>query len=102
MKQIKLSITILVLALFSACANARDLRLDEVLKLHDSGSIRSFEELNRAALAQHPGGVIRDTEIEHEWGRYIYQMELVDAQGVEWDIKLDATTGEILKNHQDD
>lgn len=83
-------------------AQARDLGPDEALKLRDSGTIQSFEKLNEAALAQHPGGVIRDTELENELGRYIYQLEVVDAQGVEWDLELDATNGQILKNHQDD
>src|SRR6187402_1318360 len=81
---------------------ARDLGPDEALKLRDSGSIQSFEKLNQLALAQHPGGVIRDTELENELGRYIYQLEVVDAQGVEWDLELDAASGELLKNHQDD
>lgn len=83
-------------------AQARDLGPDEALKLRDSGTIQSFEKLNALALAQHPGGVIRETELENEWGRYVYQLEVVDAQGLEWDLELDATNGQILKNHQDD
>lgn len=81
---------------------ARDLGPDEALKLRDSGTIQSFEKLNEAALAQHPGGVIRETELENELGRYIYQLEIVDTKGVEWDLEIDATNGEVLKNHQDD
>jgi uncharacterized membrane protein YkoI len=83
-------------------AQARDLGPDEALKLRDSGTIQSFEKLNELALAQHPGGAIRETELENEWGRYIYQLEMVDAQGVEWDLELDATNGQVLENHQDD
>lgn len=86
----------------AASVQARDLGPDEALKLRDSGTIQSFEKLNELALAQHPGGVIRETELENEWGRYIYQLEMVDAQGLEWDLELDATNGQILKNHQDD
>lgn len=92
----------IAMALLGVTVQARDLGPDEALKLRDSGSIQSFEKLNALALAQHPNGVIRETELENEWGRYIYQLELVDAQGVEWDIELDATNGELLKNHQDD
>lgn len=87
---------------FTLGAQARDLGPDEALKLRDSGSILSFEKLNEQALAQHPGGTVRETELENEKGRYIYQLEIVDAKGVEWDVELDAATGEILKNHQDD
>lgn len=83
-------------------AQARDLGVDEALKLRDTGTIQSFEKLNEQALALHPGSVIRETELENEWGRYVYQLEIVDAQGVEWDLELDATNGQVLKNHQDD
>jgi uncharacterized membrane protein YkoI len=90
------------LVTFTLGAQARDLGPDEALKLRDSGSIQSFEKLNALVLAQHPGGTIRETELENEWGRYIYQAEVVDTKGVEWDVELDAATGEVLKNHQDD
>ncbi|MDX1299821.1 MAG: PepSY domain-containing protein [Pseudomonas sp.] len=99
-----------LLALFAAAAlsgaagiaQARDLGPDEALKLRDAGTVQSFEKLNAAALAQHPGGKIEETELEEEYGRYIYQLEVLDAQGVQWDIELDASNGQILKNQQDD
>ncbi|MGE8498134.1 MAG: PepSY domain-containing protein [Pseudomonas sp.] len=83
-------------------AQARDLGPDEALKLRDAGTIQSFEKLNAAALAQHAGGTIGDTELEEEYGRYIYQVEVRDQQGLQWDLELDATNGQILKNHRDD
>lgn len=83
-------------------AQADDLGPDEALKLHNAGTIQTFEKLNEAALALHPGAKIDDTELEEEYGRYIYQLEIRDAKGLEWDVELDATNGEVLKNHQDD
>ena len=81
---------------------ALPLEMECALRLRDAGTIKSFEQLNEAALAQHPGARIEETELEDEYGRYIYQIELRDTQGVQWDLELDASTGEILKNHQDD
>ncbi len=83
-------------------AQARDLGPDEALKLRDAGTIQSFEKLNAAALSKHPGGQVTDTELEEEYGRYTYQVEVRDAQGVRWDVKLDATNGKELQNHRDD
>jgi uncharacterized membrane protein YkoI len=40
--------------------------------------------------------------LEEEYGRYIYQVEVRDAQGVQWDVELDATNGQVLKNQRDD
>lgn len=83
-------------------AHAKDVSLDEAVKLRDAGSIQAFDKLNALALAQHPGGLVQETELENQWGRYVYQVELSDAQGREWDLELDAASGELLKNHQDD
>lgn len=83
-------------------AQARDLGPDEAQRLQEAGTIKTFEQLDALALAQHPGGSIRESELEDEYGRYIYQVELHDARGVPWDLELDASSGAILKNHQDD
>jgi uncharacterized membrane protein YkoI len=94
--------TAAALALTAGLAQARDLGPDEALKLRDAGIIQTFEKLNAAILTQHPGGTIEETELEEEYGRYIYQVEVRDAQGVQWDVELDATNGQLLKNQQDD
>ncbi|QEY17681.1 peptidase [Cellvibrio sp. KY-GH-1] len=90
------------LTLLSLTAQARDLSADDAQKLRDSGNIVTFETLNKIVSAQHPKGIIYEAELDKEWGRYVYQLELIDAQGMEWDMELDAATGEILKNRQDD
>ena len=102
MKKLTALFAIATLAATAGIAQARDLGPDEALKLRDAGTIQSFEKLNAAALAQHPGGTINETELEEEYGRYIYQVELRDAKGVQWDLELDATNGQVLKNHQAD
>lgn len=91
-----------LIAATAGVAQARDLGPDEALKLRDAGTIMSFEKLNEAAIAMHPGSAVEETELEEEYGRYVYQVELRDAQGVQWDLELDATNGQILKDHQDD
>jgi uncharacterized membrane protein YkoI len=86
----------------ASMAQARDLGPDEALKLRDAGTIQSFEKLNAVALEQHPGAVIEETELEEEYGRYIYQVDVRDTQGQQWDLQLDALTAQILKNKLDD
>lgn len=102
MKKLTALFTAALIAAATGAAQARDLGPDEALKLRDAGTIQSFEKLNAAALAQHPGATIEETELEEEYGRYIYQVEVRDTQGVQWDLELDATNGQILKNHRDD
>ncbi|TLX56760.1 peptidase [Stutzerimonas nosocomialis] len=102
MKTLTTLLTAASLALTANLALARDLGPDEAMRLRDAGTIQSFEKLNEAALAQHPGGKIEETELEEEYGRYIYQVEVRDTNGVQWDMDIDATSGEVLKNQQDD
>jgi uncharacterized membrane protein YkoI len=92
---------ITTLATTAGIAQARDLGPDEALKLRDAGTIQSFEKLNEAAIAKHPGSKVEETELEEHYGRYIYQVELRDAQNVQWDLELDATSGQILKDQRD-
>lgn len=95
------SLIALTTSLAASLAHARDLGPDEALRLRDAGTIVSFEKLNATALSRHPGSSIGETELEEEYGKYIYQVELRDPQGLEWDLELDAVTGQVLKDHQD-
>ena len=90
-----------IIGLTAGTVRARDLGPDEALRLRDAGTIVSFEKLNATALAKHPGSTITDTELEEQYGKYIYQIELRDPQGLEWDLELDAVIGQVLKDHQD-
>ncbi|MFP0195803.1 PepSY domain-containing protein [Pseudomonas sp. PHC1] len=90
-----------IIGLTASTVHARDLGPDEALRLRDAGTIVSFEKLNATALARHPGSTITDTELEEQYGKYIYQIELRDPQGLEWDLELDAVSGQVLTDHQD-
>jgi len=86
----------------TSLAHADDVGPDQAMKLVQDGKILSFEKLNEAALAKHPEAALGDTELEDEYGRYIYQVEVRDAQGQEWELDLDATNGEVLREERDD
>lgn len=102
MKRLTTVSLIAMLGLCAGIANARDLGPDEALKLRDAGTIKDFQALNESVLNLHPGGRISETELEQEYGKYIYQLEVMDKDGIKWDVELDATTGQMLKNQQDD
>ncbi|MDD0995154.1 PepSY domain-containing protein [Pseudomonas sp. TNT2022 ID1044] len=101
MKTLTALFTASILTLTASIAHARDLGPDEALRLRDAGTIVSFEKLNATALARHPGSTVTETELEEEYGKYIYQIELRDPQGIDWDLELDAVSGQVLKDHQD-
>lgn len=80
---------------------ARAVDPDKPLKLPGTVTIVAFDQLEAAALALHPGSTLLDTDLDEEYGKYLYQVELEDANGVEWEVELDALTGHVLKNHQE-
>lgn len=91
-----------ILALGSSALLADDdVRMDEVSGLVEQGTIQSLESLNEKALAVQPG-TITDTDLDKHYGRYIYEVEIRDAQGQEWDIDLDASNGDVLEHRRDD
>lgn len=102
MKTLTACLTAAALSLSAGAALADDIGPDEAVRLQQAGTIQSFEKLNQAAVAKHPGTQVNETELEEEHGRYIYQVELRDAQGQQWDLDLDASTGEVLKDERDD
>lgn len=102
MKKLMFLVLPVVLGLGAGTALADDdVRLDEATKLMQEGTIQSFEALNQKALAVR-SGQITDSELEREQGRYVYKLEIRDDQGGEWDVDLDATSGEVLRNKRDE
>ncbi len=90
------------LVMAAGIAQAKDVSPAKTVELSTSGAIMAFDKLNEAALAQHPEASILDTELEESYGRYIYQVDVRDVKGLKWEVELDAETGEVLKNKQDD
>ncbi|MNC82512.1 Peptidase propeptide and YPEB domain protein [compost metagenome] len=53
-------------------------------------------------LKLHPGATITDSDLDNHFNSYEYEVELRDANNVEWDVDVNAATGEVLKNKKDD
>ncbi|MCY1218177.1 Peptidase propeptide and YPEB domain protein [compost metagenome] len=95
-------IVALVLAIFTFEAVARDLDQDEALKLREEGVIMPLDQLLRSALGLYPGARLLEAELEEEDDVYIYEVELVTADGTVRELELDARDGRILKDEEDD
>ena len=87
--------------LVGGIASAGDLSPAELDPLVKSGRVLPLDELEATALDKHHGGHVKKGEIEHKNGGYIYEAEVADHQGNEWDMAIDATTGLLLKDEKD-
>jgi len=57
----------------------------------------SRDEILQRVKAQHPGEVV-EAELERKHGRYVYEIEVVDDNGVKTELKYDAKTGELISS----
>lgn len=96
--------TMIAVALAFACigtASAKDIPKAELDALVKAGTVWSVDKLEAAVLAKYPGGKLEDGEVEKHRRGYVYEVEVTDANGDEWDIEVDATNGKIIKTEMD-
>lgn len=96
-----LFIALILFGLTSNLGHTRGLRSDEARKLIDAGTIVPFEQVEAVATSRHPGSRIIEIELKKRYGIYLYWVELIDTQGVEWELELDAADGLLRKDRQD-
>lgn len=93
---------LLLCSLISAPALSRDLDQDEALELARTGQIQPLDELLQQALGAYPGATLLEVELELEHGRYRYEVELLTTGGSVRELELDAQSGQLLKDEEDD
>ena len=91
----------LALLLAATPAVSRDLDQDEALRLRHEGLILPLESLLRQAMERHPGARLLEAELEEEDGIFVYEIELLTADGVARELELDARDGRLLKDEED-
>ncbi|CDZ95771.1 PepSY domain-containing protein [Pseudomonas saudiphocaensis] len=97
------TLLILPLALLLAAtpAASRDLDQDEALQLRREGRILPLESLLQQVQQRYPGARLLEAELEEEDGLYIYDIELLTADGIARELELDARDGRLIKDEED-
>ncbi len=88
--------TILMLGILSTNEVADDDDLQEMEAISKQFGLISLDEAKAKALVAKPG-VVKDADLENRkfskgWD---YEFEIVDADGKEWDVLIDAKTGNV-------
>ncbi|MCF6336517.1 MAG: PepSY domain-containing protein [Gammaproteobacteria bacterium] len=99
-----LSIMVLLLGLsglFVLTPGLSDEDHQQARRLKELGEILPLEDIIKAAKARQPGRVI-EVELENKKGRYVYEVELLNARGEVWELYFDAATGELIKRERED
>jgi uncharacterized membrane protein YkoI len=84
--------------LLVASGAGADSDADQARALVEQGAILALEDILPRARAAHDGTLIElELHYEPEHDAYVYEMELLDADGRLWELELDATTGEVIE-----
>ena len=70
-------------------------------QLREAGDIVALEFILQKAQEKYPGKVL-EVEIENEHDTVVYEIEILDKQGVVWELKFDARNGELIKSEKED
>lgn len=73
---------------------------DAAKTLKESGEILPLETIVEKARRQVPGRIL-EVELKKK-ERLIYELELLDENGVVWELYYDAKTGELIRKKPDD
>ncbi len=75
--------------------------LPRVRALYERGEIRSLEALVAKARERYPGGRLIEAELLGDGERLIYEIELLDADGVFQELFYDARSGEAVPDYEE-
>ena len=97
-----LQIALLFISFIGSNAWADDDDHERARELVKSGEIIPLEQLLQQVIGQRSGSLrLLEAELEREQGRLVYELELVDEQGVVRELLFDAKTGEALGEEDD-
>ncbi len=74
---------------------------DRALRLREAGDIVPLESILRKARKLQAGTII-EVELEEEHKRVLYEVDMLDPQGVVWELEFDARTGEEVRRGKED
>lgn len=108
MRKMKLVATAFIAAFSFAmptgiAAAGEDVSHVEARRLQAAGEILSFERISKIVRSIKPGDIL-ETELERNRtsGMYIYEIDILDANGVVWELDVNAATGDLIKMEIDE
>ena len=74
---------------------------DRARQLVESGDIVPLEDILKTSRDTHPGKIL-EVELETEQEQLVYEIEILDTQGIVWELKYDAYSGKLIKTEKED
>lgn len=82
--------------------SADDINQDEVLELRRSGQVMPLQDILGAIAKRYPQMQVLEVELESERGRYLYEIDILTAEGAARELEIDARNGAMLEDEAED
>lgn len=80
----------------------QDIDQDEVLSLRRQGKLLPLDTLLQTVQQRYPNSRLLETELERDDDQYVYELEILTGRGTVREIEIDAATGTILEDEEED
>lgn len=89
------------LFVLAAFVEVRGGELDRMRELYAEGTILSLGDLSAKARRIHPGTLVdARVRFEAQHDAYVYEVYILDARGLIWEVEFDAMTGELIERER--
>ncbi len=86
---------------FPLVSLADDIDHDDAFRLQQAGEILPLESIIQKAKQYHDGKVL-EVELEKRRGKLVYEIKILDKEGVLWEMKLNAVDGSVVFMEEED
>ena len=91
----------IVLMCLPLVSPADDIDHDDAYRMQQAGKILPLETILEKAKHFHDGKAL-EVELEKDRGKLVYEVKILDNEGILWEMRLDATDGSIVHVEKED
>jgi uncharacterized membrane protein YkoI len=92
---------LILLLCFPPLSLADDIDHDDAFRLQQAGEILPLESILQKAKQYHDGKVL-EVELEKKRGKFVYEIKVLDKEGILWEMKLNAIDGSVVSVEEED
>lgn len=100
-KSVNYKFFLYVVLLFPALSFADDIDHDEAYRLQQAGKILPLERILEKSRQYHEGKIL-EVELNKKRNTFIYEIEILDNEGVLWEMKVNAVDGSLVSQEGED
>lgn len=86
---------------FPLVSFADEMDHDDAFRLKESGEILPLESILQKARQYHDGKVL-EVELEKRRKTFVYEIKILDKEGVLWEMRINAIDGRLVSEEEED